>query len=173
LSATLRTAFDQGSRTDTYSVFQSYRTPRGAMWTHFLTTQGFIVDAGAVTVYAANTRAELSSAADRVDLRDVSGSDLVQVDSERGLVRVYDYDLSGMFVEVGYSAGFSESGGVYDGVPAWLEQAAITRALVSVVQNPTLYSKDDNPPDVDALWRSLARQLEGKPRYEPLARKPL
>lgn len=101
------------------------------------------------------------------------------VDKEAGVIRVSGLDLSRMYVEVGYSAGFSAKAApndhIFDEVPTWLSEAAALSSIISLdAYNPTL--RHDDRVEAQAAGRELHTQLETLIekyiRYFPDARTP-
>lgn len=164
LSQELRTAFTSGSYTDLFfvdSVFKMGATIRVPL----LLKRGFV--SGVTTATCASLRADLVTGADI--------SSYLLLDSERGMVTVLDYDVSGMYVSITYNAGFAaddSNSEIYEqgSVPTWLKDAASLQALITIdTANPTLRREDKGGGDVDVMRSQLETLLTSRKRYLPQA----
>lgn len=178
LAASLRTTFEEQARVDYFHVKASFQPATDVRQTSFLLKQGFVQASPAYTMKAAPTRAGLAETS-AVNLRDVTNfGDLTSMDTERGVVIVDGYDLTGLYVKVGYTAGFgadADEEDLYDQteVPTWLQEMAKVSSMIDVVTNPSLFGEDETKPNTKVLTNKLGLMITDHVRYEPLARKPL
>jgi len=104
----------------------------------------------------------------------------VLVDREKGLVTI-ERDLSGMYVRVSYEAGFTQlaSGevAVYQGVPAWLQEAGVVAAYLQAEMNPSIRAyvaqSLDGGPSPGTIASQLDAVIARHLRYAPIALSPI
>ncbi len=196
ISDQIRTEIDRNDVVDTFFVRFSLRSALGpagrrpatgrgqgiasssAATTTLLLGRGFVDDGTVVTVVAGPTEDSLDDSALRTDLRSAPGSgiDHVTVDYERGVLRVNDYGLDGVYVRVGYKAGFLDDDAtpaVYQSIPSWLIRAndLETRILVNA---DAVFGRDQVDRDQQkTLETRLSRIVMKHARYIPIAEKPV
>lgn len=138
-------------------------------------SQGFAASASTFTIWAAETEAKLGAEATRADLQDISGTDYVSVDWDKGTVQINDYSLQNAYIRVTYTAGFLTDTGspaVFADTPTWLVQAADLETKILVNSNP-LFGRDrtnerGGDKEQDRLEKRLDLMIRSHARYFPL-----
>ncbi len=149
-----------------------------AAQTILLLSRGFLDSGTTVTVLASGTENGLSDSALRTDLRSLPGTsvDAVQVDLERGVLRVSDFALDGVYVRVTYKAGFLDDDAtpaVFQDVPVWLVRANDLETRI-LVNSDAVFGRDQvNKDEQNRLEQRLSRIIMKHARYIPLAEKPI
>ncbi len=98
------------------------------------------------------------------------------VDYERGVLRVNDFGLDGVYVRVGYKAGFLDDSGtpaVYEDHPSWLLKASDLETRI-LVNGDAVFGRDQVDRDQQkALENRLSTIVLKHARYIPTAEKPI
>ncbi len=147
-----------------------------AVQTTLLLSRGFVDSGTTVTVVASGTENGLDDAALRVDLRSLPGTsvDAVQIELERGVLRVSDFALDGVYVRVGYKSGFLDDDAtpaVFTSLPSWLVRANDLETRI-LVNGDAVFGRDDvKKEEQDRLQRRLSVILMKHARYIPTAEK--
>ena len=196
ISDQIRTEIDRADVVDTFFVRFSLRSAAGpvnrrpatgrgqgistsgAASTTLLLGLGFVDDGTTVTVVAAGTENALSDSALRTDLRSAPGTsiDHVTVDYERGVLRVNDYGLDGVYVRVTYKAGFLDDDGspaVFEDIPSWLVRANDLEARILTNADPVFGRDQVDRDQQKTLENRLSKILLKHARYIPTAEKPI
>ncbi len=197
ISDQIRTEIDRVDVVDTFFVRLSLRSGAGsyasrrpsigrgegigagsAAQTTLLLSRGFLDSGTTVEVVASGTENGLGDSALYTDLRSLPGTsvDAVQVDLERGVLRVSDFALDGVYVRVTYKSGFLDddaSPAVYADVPSWLVTGNDLETRI-LVNSDAVFGRDQvNKDEQDRLETRLSRILMKHARYIPLAEKPI
>ncbi len=196
LSDQIRTEIDRVDTVDTFFVRASLRSPLGgsnrrpaagrgegiasgaAAATTLLLSRGFLDSSTTVTVLAAGSENDLSDSALRTDLRSAPGTgiDHVSIDYDRGVLRVNDYGLDGVYVRVTYKAGFLDDDAtpaVFQDLPTWLVRGNDLETRI-LVNSDSVFGRDEVKKDEqDRLEQRLSVILMKHARYIPLAEKPI
>ena len=196
ISDRIRSEIDRVDVVDTFFVRFSLRSPigtggrsrpatsrntgiavAGSSTTTLLLSRGFVVDIGAgMTIHAAGTEDSLDDSAIRSDLKSVSSIDHTMIEAERGVVRVQDFGLDGVYVRVSYRAGFLDDGAspaVYTTTPAWLVRANDLETRI-LVNSDAVFGRDKvEKAEQDRLEMRLNNILYKHARYIPTAEKPI
>ncbi len=136
-------------------------------------SRGFVDLGEPFTIFAASTENGLDLASERVDLQSVegTGTDHVQIDAERGVLRVNDYQLRNCYVRVTYKAGFLDDEGdpaVFIGPPDWMIRAADIETRILTNSNPIFGRDNITEKEQNRLEGRLNSILRGHARYFPL-----
>jgi hypothetical protein len=104
--------------------------------------------------------------------------DATVVDTERGTVAIHDIDLTSMYVSVTYNAGLAKDVSnppVYQNVPDWLVDAALSAGVVFLDQNYVAYRGDRaaTPNDIRLRKGAVREQVQRYVRYVPNCEYPL
>ncbi|MGW8177529.1 MAG: hypothetical protein ACWGQW_01870 [bacterium] len=175
LSAILLTSFDQATLTDRYYV-DPQEKPYSDQYPKLFLKQGFVDTSAAYSLKMAEVYSNLASSDD-------VNTDYLIRDDERGLLMVTGSDYYGNFnfpftaesfyAQVAYTAGFTTKtdesfGRVYDGIPDWLKEAAISLAVY------LYHLSDDCDEDQGACGNAdILSLVEPHIRFYPSALKPL
>jgi hypothetical protein len=101
------------------------------------------------------------------------------LNSETGRLVLQHRDFSGSVVKCSYTAGLAVDGSdaeLYTGVPVWLKEAAITKAIIILDDtSPTTRHNDESDARraIAGLNRTLDNILAGHVRYFPMALVPI
>lgn len=195
----IRTSLARATVVDLFYVIQSkyyegrYPTRRGtssavSIRTPFLQTgdgtttelkltRGFVDSGETITVYAANSLRNVNGTGEgtRFDLKDPD--DFTLLEEEKGVMRVQDYDLSGLYVQVGYTAGFATDGGTPEMYELatnqeWLREVAALKATILLDGNPVVRNEPMDERALKALQDQLDSLFISRSRYAPGAWKP-
>ncbi len=199
LQRRLRTDFDYGVWEDTFMVDPNRpgSRPQVQLTSHLVTPQRARVGTGLFanaplyetqfhlnhgfvgstlkadfTVVSATTMFNFDDADLVADLRtfEGDGKDHTFVSTEDGRLYVQQVDVRGLFIRVGYIAGFTvASDNVFEGVPSWLEQAAILHAQIMLDKNPVIRRPEGAESMIEVLTRELNYIIDEKTRYHPSA----
>ena len=200
ISDQIRTEIDRADIVDTFfvrfslrdsnSAYSSNRRPSAARTggtgintgsaatVQLLLSRGFMDSGEAITVYAAGTEDALSDDALRTNLMNASGTniDYTSFEYERGILRVNDFGLDGVYVRVTYKAGFLDddaSPPVFQDTPAWLIRAADLETRI-LVNSDAVFGRDDvRTEEQNRLELRLSKMLMKHARYIPTAEKPV
>lgn len=163
LEADLRTKFDYGTRTDTWFVQNSFTPAPGAFQTWLACKQGLV--SGLTSIVYAGSMAGLATGTSLL-------ASTVSLDGgEKGQLLVMDVDISGYYVQATYTAGLQESAaGVHQGVPPWLEELAILRAILKLDSiHPTVRFDDGSAVSIERLQGLISDGVAQHMRYLPRA----
>ncbi len=146
--------------------------------TQFHLNHGFVTSSAIadLTVKSATMIHHFGDASLESDLRDFEGDgeDHTFTSAEDGRVYVYQIDVRGLFVRIGYNAGFTvASDDQFEGVPAWLEEAAIMHAQIMLDKNPVIRRPEGAESQISVLLHELNFIIDEKKRYHPSAISPL
>jgi hypothetical protein len=185
LASRIRDDFTRVTVVDEFYVERSLQSGKGRIVQFFKLGRGMIDSGETINVYAANSARKVNDAsADsvRVDLQDVAedgDSNYVRFDHERGQMNVSDYDLSGLYVRVEYTAGFTDDGGnpaVYESTPQWLQELCtleVSRRLDQMNNFPRATRRtEEERQDTANIEAQLGDIILGHARYMPTAIKP-
>ena len=177
---TLRSPLGTGGRKRPATSRNTGIAIAGASTTVFLLSRGFVAAAPAVTIFAAGTEEALDDTAQRTDLTSVVSIDHTLIEMERGVLRVQDFGLDGVYVRVSYRAGFLDDGAsplVFTGTPEWLVRAGDLETRI-LVNSDAIFGRDDivgarGQNEQDRLESRLSNILLKHARYIPTAEKPI
>ncbi len=173
---TLRSPIGAGGRKRPATSRNTGIAVAGASTTVFLLSRGFVDSAAGVTVFAAGTEDALDDSAVRSDLESVSSIDHTLIEHERGVLRVQDFGLDGVYVRVAYRAGFLDDGAtppVFTSTPEWLVRANDLETRI-LVNSDSVFGRDKVEKDEqDRLESRLSNILLKHARYIPTAEKPI
>lgn len=202
LQRRLRTDFDYAVRSDTFmisptrqlsipqdQILSNIQAPRArvgtGLWansplytTEFHLNHGFLISTAIadLDVKAATMIAHFGDASLESDIRNFEGDNLDHTftSAEDGRVYVTQVDVRGLFVRIDYTAGFTvASDGQFEGVPSWLEQAAILHAQIMLDKNPVIRRPEGAESMIEVLLREYNQIIDEKVRYHPSAIKPM
>jgi hypothetical protein len=153
LEALLRTEFAQGSSVDLFQMWSQDISVLGRSYTQLRLTRGF-VDSGVAVV--------LSTGPDRAALTAVDAAEY-DVNYEKGVITWHKVPSEGHWISVAYDSGFVNFNEVYDGVPRWLQMAALrfTDAIYERMdeEDRKRQAPDGTPPkDVRILLKDRVRE---------------
>lgn len=131
-------------------------------------SRGFVDTSASFTAYyTANPLYVRNNDTDLLtDLQDVNKdgqSDYLFIDAERGVLSVYNIDLTDQWVVVTYTGGLeTASDDEYQGVPDWLSQAARAQTALMLKENRAFSVEGDTDMktltgQLNALWSRHAR----------------
>lgn len=199
----LRTDFDYAARVDTFMVspnrpasipqaqiLSNLNSPQRARvgtglfansplyTTEFHLNHGFVESVALVdfTVVTATMIAHFGDTSLESDIRvfEGDGFDHTFTSQEDGRVYIQQVDVRGLFVRIGYNAGFTvASDGVYDDVPGWLERAAILHSQIMLDKNPVIRRPEGAESMIEVLLQQYNQIIDEKVRYHPAAVEPL
>ncbi len=146
--------------------------------TEFSLNHGFIVSTALadLTVKSATLIGHFGDADLESDLRVFEGDSLDHTfaSAEDGRVYVQQVDVRGLFVQIGYTSGFTvASDGLYDDVPAWLSRAAMLMAEIMMDRNSVIRRPEGAEGQIEVLLREYNVIIDQHLRYHPGAVKPL
>lgn len=202
IASRLNTEFDYANRVDTFMVnpnrplsipmeqMPSNRATTPAtvgtgVWagsplytTQFSLNHGFLVSDSLtdLTVKSATMIANFGDSTTEADLRNFEGDDLDHTFTslEDGRVYVQQIDVRGLFVRIGYISGFTvASDGQYEGVPSWLERAAIIQAEIMMDRNSVIRRPEGAEGQIEVLLGEYRQIIDQHLRYHPGAVHPL
>lgn len=172
---TLRSPIGTGGRKRPATSRNTGIAIAGSSTTQFLLSRGFVA-ASDITVFAAGTEDALDDTSLRTDLESVSSVDHTMVEHERGVLRVQDFGLDGVYVRVTYRAGFLDDGAtpsVFADTPEWLVRANDLETRI-LVNSDSVFGRDKVEKDEqDRLESRLSSILLKHARYIPTAEKPI
>ena len=96
------------------------------------------------------------------------------LDATRGIYTVFGINLSGQWVSIQHSGGLDvNSDGEYEGVPDWLEEAAMAQTALNLA-NHVMFQTEDEGNDMDQLRAVISRLYSQHARLalSPTAYKP-
>ena len=196
ISDRIRSEITRVDVVDTFFVRFTLRSPLGTGWrkrpatsrstgiaiagsstTTLLLSRGFVTDIGSgMTIFAAGTEDALDDSAVRSDLKSVASIDHTMIEAERGVVKVQDFGLDGVYVRVSYRAGFLDDGAtpaVFTSTPAWLVRAGDLETRI-LVNSDSVFGRDKvEKAEQDRLESRLQNILTKHARYIPTAEKPI
>jgi len=164
------------ARRDFFEVDRMFGTGR-TLNRSFSLARGFVTS-GTVTAYYASSPLDLRNGdlADMVDLSDTEEdgeSDHLIIDYDKGLLSVYGVELENQWVLVDYSGGFdTNSSEEYEGVPAWLSDAAMAQTALNLRFNRAFVSEDAIE-DFDELKMAVSTHFSTQARTHLNAIKPV
>ncbi len=176
----LRTTFTRETgRVETFFV-RSMDLRGGSQFASLRLDKG-LVDEGttAVAVSAASTIQGLTDDPKNLRSYPTTGTDHVQVDLARGLLRISDLSVADLYIRVTYDAGInvmaSPNDDVFDEseVPSWLKEAAISQAVLWMESNPVLRSDVQRAGALRGLRDRFDRTVDQHARYYPHAENPI
>lgn len=162
--------FDRASVSDTFWV--SGPTNRNTGLYIFKLARGLLT-ADAITVYTADSIADLASASARTDI-----TALCTLDRDKGFVRyLNDTGIDDVYARITYTSGFQpadEDDALYSQaqVPEWLKSAASLQAIVSLANNPVLKAREVVV-DGKGAASEFAQVIAPYVRYRPDALEPI
>ena len=178
VSSSFRSEFDRVTVVDDYFVKYSHKFG-SAYKTLFLLSRGLVDTGSNFTIYASAQKKDLTDSTVRVDLEDVESVDYTSLDSDKGLLEVFDYDLTQCYVRISYTAGLLDDLGdpaYYLNVPRWLYDAVKINTQIALDSNPIIprptARESQGTVDTNYLQRQSAQILLSKSRYAPAAWKP-
>lgn len=131
LEALLDTEFAEAAFED-YFVVDPCRRPFPSSPPALLLTNGFVQPAGVDAVF----EVRLATTFDGLATATVVDPDGMLVDYEKGRVVLTAYDLEEeqeeqlvQYLSVSYTSGFEAADAVYQGVPSWLQEMALIKAM--------------------------------------------
>lgn len=179
LSELLRTDFDRATRSDIFELDSRRFKPFVGKDPHLRTKQGFIDSGQTFEIYSALTLQELTTG----PTDDLSG---VLVDHEKGRVvlgssnyigvvdrKLWPQEWDGHYVQINYTAGFTESGGVYSGVPSWLQSIALTVAAETYRVDSSCDAKGSCAKTCAERLAKYVSRIESKIRFMPSCYDPI
>jgi hypothetical protein len=167
LAAAVGTPFTAGSFSDVFYVSEPH-TNGALVLTELKLARGFVAEAG-FSVVRADAAATLAQGID------VTAA--VELDADLGRMVDYRTNYIRQFLKVSYGAGFEADladpdSYALDQVPAWLQEAAKLKALISLETHPSLEDAGIKQ-DTRFLQNQLLTILRGRVRYLPSALLPL
>ena len=198
LEGKLNTFFARASLTHTYRIDMIENPPTGFMNELFL-TQGLLQSSPVVTLKTAFRIEDLVSAEELVKDKDfhVKEEDgIVLLDNFQALRFGAGLTISGggllshahsglshfghvhheFFARVTYTSGLTDTAGLFDNVPAWLNEAAVVATIIILEQQSKVTKTefgDQLTPKNETAWHHLRAILDRRSRFFGAAIKPL
>ncbi len=171
--------FDFGS-TQTRRI--SAATPRvflpvGVMSAELLLTRGFVDSGQTITVTVANSMRNLLGTGEGQSFNILSPKDYTLLNDQKGLMGIYEYDISQTYVRVQYTAGFVTDGGcpevyVTTALENWLVEASALKTTLLLNGNPAVRREALDEEEIKTIKAQLDNILTSKSRYAPASWKP-
>ena len=178
VSESFRSPFERVTVVDEFWVHHS-RKFGDSHQTALLLSRGLVDEGESISIFASGIRNYLDDSSQRVNLQDVSGDNLIRLDSDIGVIDITEYDLSFCFVRVSYTAGLLDNNSsppIYQDVPTWLSQAVRLNTQVLLDANPIIprptVRDEKGTAQTDIAEKQLASIMLSKSRYHPRAVKP-
>lgn len=158
----LRTPITRATVTDKWFVQRSFAPTAGVYHTFLAGKQGFIRELASIRY--ATTYARLAT-----DYTDLADYGVIEGDGEKGSLAVFDINLTGLYVQAAYIAGFDEvSDGEFEAVPDWLQELAIWRAILKFdAVHPGVRSTDDGQKSTTEIQQLANGIVNRHIRYLP------
>lgn len=191
LEGKLNTEFTQATLTHKYRVNLIEKPPTGQFSELFLQL-GQVNMSTAPVVRTANRLADLDTGTL------LTLDEQFHVEAEKGIILLDHTDsirfgeglrplsggfISGLrglgdnfFVKVTYTAGFSNTGGLFDDVPEWLKEAAVVSTIIILEQQSVVKKKADGSQSTSqnqTSWNHLLAILDRRSRFFGATVKPL
>lgn len=181
LEQKIRSSFARETRYDLFVV--RHRKLRDTLYEyHWRLKNGFVDSGETFTVKVADAVADFATAGLYTDI-----TDSCTIDYEKGTVSLLsaevdsisvfssDSRLTGNFVRVDYTSGFTATTGLYAEVPDWLQNAAKYDAIVQLnALSPALWQKSDDAPfSLNQLKGVYNSMWTGRVRYYPNFENPI
>ena len=184
LEARLRTKFDRVDATDTFFVkwsldhagtFQDRDAERRLEQSSQVSQTPLKLSRGLVdsitSAYASSTVNGLSAASSRTDLTTVlDGSSALLLREEEGELRIVDFGMTNLYVQVVYKAGLLTDDGCparFESVPDWLVELAVIEASLLLNSNPNVRRESLPEDELKSLKELRGNIVLDHARYFP------